>query len=195
SGSIAAGAGTSGNALNTAAGGAAGAGNSLTTKQRVSQNNDDDPSGPSGSSHRQYGAPTWGFDALNQNQPDEADDEGTDRLLDNMNDDADSTVANQDLDDRDSALGDHDMNEYFDNWEDEPSGGSRGFTEANTPINDYEYSDDHSMYSSARMHQDNDALHLEDTGMIGSQAESPEAHEIRLNGDEMEGVTTHEKLE
>ncbi|KAI7107002.1 hypothetical protein KC352_g36813, partial [Hortaea werneckii] len=194
-GSIAAGAGTSGNALNTAAGGAAGAGNSLTTKQRVSQNNDDDPSGPSGSSHRQYGAPTWGFDALNQNQPDEADDEGTDRLLNNMSDDADSTVANQDLDDRDSALGDHDMNEYFDNWEDEPSGGSRGFTGANTPINDYEYSDDHSMYSSARMHQDNDALHLEDTGMIGSQAESPEAHEIRLNGDEMEGVTTHEKRE
>ncbi|KAI7516176.1 hypothetical protein KC331_g22173, partial [Hortaea werneckii] len=190
---------TSGNALNTAAGGAAGAGNSLTTKQRVSQNNDDDPtesSGPSGSSHMQYGTPTWGFDALNQNQPDEADDEGTDRLLDNMNDDADSTMANQDFNDRDSALGDHSMNEFFvGDWEDEPSGGSRGFTGANTPINDYEYSDDHSMYSSARTHQVNDALHLEDTGMIGSQAESPDAHEIRLNEDEMEGVTMHEKRE
>ncbi|KAI6856185.1 cysteine proteinase [Hortaea werneckii] len=195
SGSIAAGAGTSGNAPNTAAGGAAGAGNSLTTKQRVSQNNDYDPSVPSGSSHLQYGTSTWSFDALNQNQPDEADDRGTDRLLDNMNDDADSTMANQDLEDHDSALGDHDMNEYFDDWQDEPGGGPRGFTGANTPINDYEYSDDHSMYSSARMHQDDNALHLEDTGMIGSQAESPEAHEIRLNGDEMEGVTTHEKRE
>jgi len=167
--------------------------------------------GPERPPHLQYGTQgsSWGFEALDQQH--EADEGATDRLLDNfengnLDDDADSTVANQDNDSAFEDGSDYHMHGSSNHFEDAAEGwntrGSSGYAGANTPVhdgmsmdygtyNDNEY-DDHTMYSDAHTHQDADmdALHLEDAGTMGDDIGSPPAHDIHLGGDEeMEGVT------
>ena len=220
---VGAGAGTNGSLRNTA-NGSTGAGNSLTMKQTTTSQSDGDKSstslgtlngkpvmGPERPPHLQYGTQgsSWGFEALDQQH--EADEGATDRLLGSLetgdvDDDADSTVANQDNDSAFEDGSDWPMHGSSSHFQDAADGfntrGSSGFAGANTPIddgmsmdhgtyNDYEY-DDHTLYSDAHAHQDADmeTLHLEDAGMTGDESGSPLAHDIYLGADE--GAPTHD---
>lgn len=223
---VAAGAATSAS-LRSIANGSAGAGSSLirkpmTTSQSEHGDGDDEADSPLGTLNGkpilgperppqslQYGTQgsSWGFDALDQ--PAEADDGATDRLLGTIDDD-DNNSTTAELD-NDSAYGDGDG--YGSRLQDSFHGGafedaseefdtrvSSGYGGRNTPVegfntefgNDY---DDHAMYSDAheRQNADVDALHLEDAGMVGGDAESPPAHEIHV--DEDMGADSHGKMD
>lgn len=165
--------------------GSAGADNSLRMRPTASQNEGGDKPlyGPARPTHlQQYGsqaAPSWGFDALDRNQPSMADDDDAgERLLGEVHNDADSNAA--DNGDGDSGLGDdYDMSNSYDNFED--TGGE-------------DYTDDHSFYETAGMHPDDQGnmLHVEHAGGVGGNHPSPEADEIRIEDEEMKDAT-HEK--
>ena len=106
------------------------------------------------SGNRQYGNvdnPSWSFAGLGPTDDTTAD-HGADMLLDKVDDDADSTTAEQDLED----IGDGD--DYIDmrtptSWMDRDE--DESFT-----LGDYQ--DDHSMYSDARHVEDASMTHVDD---------------------------------